>query len=130
MQSRKSVNLQRSFFINCVCADDDQKGFISGRYIGENIRTIYDNRFETKQQNIPGLMLSIDFQQAFDRVSWKFIEKTLDYFNFGPPIKKWIKLFQTGAHPCILQNGYLSEYFTLQRGCRRGDPISPYIFIL
>ena len=59
---------------------------ISGRYIGENIRTIYDILFETKQQNIPGLMLSINFQQAFDTVSWKFIEKTLDYFNFGPSI--------------------------------------------
>ena len=109
---------------------DNQKGFISGRYIGENIRTIYDILFETKQQNIPGLMLSIDFQQAFDTVSWKFKDKTLDYFNFGPSIKKWIKLFQTGAQSCILQNGYLSESFTLQRGCRQGDPISPYIYIL
>ena len=110
--------------------NNDQKGFISGRYIGENIRTVYDILFETKQQNIPGLLVSVDFQQAFDTVSWKFIDKTLDYFNFGPSIKKWIKLFQTGAQSCILQNGHLSESFTLQRGCRQGDPISPYIFIL
>ena len=63
---------------------EDQKGFISGRFIGENMRLIYDIIFETKEQNIPGLLLSIDFQQAFDSVSWKFISKTLDYFNFGP----------------------------------------------
>ena len=67
---------------------NDQKGFISGRYIGENIWTIYGILFETKRQNIPGLMLSVDFQQAFDTGSWKFIEKILDYFNFGPSIKK------------------------------------------
>ena len=91
---------------------------------------INDILFETKQQNIPGLLVSVDFQQAFDTVSWKFIDKTLDYFNFGPSIKKWIKLFQTGAQSCILQNGFLSDSFTLQRGCRQGDPISPYIFIL
>ena len=52
---------------------EDQKGFISGRFIGENVRLIYDILFETKQEDIPGLLLSIDFQQAFDSVSWKFI---------------------------------------------------------
>ena len=110
--------------------NNDQKGFISGRYIGENIRTVYHILFETKQQDIPGLLVSVDFQQAFDTVSWKFIDKTLDYFNFGPSIKKWIKLLQKGAQSCILQNGHISDSFTLQRGCRQGDPISPYIFIL
>ena len=110
--------------------NEDQKGFISGRFIGENIRLIYDILFETKEQNIPGLLLSIDFQQAFDSVSWKFISKTLDYFNFEPSFKKWINIFQNGTESCILQNGFLSEFFYLQRGCRQGDPISPYIFIL
>ena len=109
---------------------EDQKGFISGRCISENVRLIYDILFEAKQQEIPGLLLSIDFQQAFDSISWKFIHKTLDYFNFGPSFKRWIKLFQTGSESCILQNGHMTEYFSLLRGCRQGDPISPYIFIL
>lgn len=109
---------------------EDQKGFISGRYIGENIRLIYDVLFETKNQNIPGLILSIDFEKAFDTVSWHFIEKTLDYFNFGESIKKWISIFEKGAESSILQNGHMSEFFFIRRGCRQGDPISPYIFIL
>ena len=108
----------------------DKKGFISGRYIGENIRLIYDILFETKQHNMPGLLLSIDFKQAFDSISWKFIHKVLDYYNFGPSFKKWIKLFQTNVESCIIQNGFISECFYLERGCRQGDPISPYIFIL
>ena len=109
---------------------EDQKGFISGRCISENVRLIYDSLFEAKQQEIPGLLLSIDFQQAFDSISWKFIHKTLDHFNFGPSFKRWIKLFQTSSESCILQNGHMTEYFKLLRGCRQGDPISPYIFIL
>ena len=109
---------------------ENQKGFIAGRFIGENIRLIYDVLFETKQQTIPGLILSIDFEKAFDTVSWKFISKTLDYFNFGESIKKWIHIFQKGAETSILQNGFMSEFFLLKRGCRQGDPLSPYIFLL
>ena len=107
---------------------EDQKGFIAGRFIRENIHLIYDILFETKQQEIPGLLLSIDFQQAFDSVSWKFIHKTLEYFNFGPSFKKWISLFQSGAESCILQNGHMTEYFSLQRGCRQGT-LFPHIFL-
>ena len=110
--------------------DHDQKGFITGRYIGENIRLVYDILFETKQQQIPGLLLSIGFQQAFDSVSWKCKYKVLDYFNFGPSIRSWTKLFQSGAESCILQNGFMSDFFQLGRGCRQGDPITPYKFIL
>ena len=109
---------------------EDQKGFIAGRYIGENVRLIYDVLFETKKQNIPGIILSVDFEKAFDTVSWKFIEKVLKYFNFGPSIISWIKLFQNGSESCIIQNGFISDFLRLKRGCRQGDPISPYIFIL
>ena len=90
--------------LQCII-HQDQKGFLSGRFIGENIRIIYDI-FETKQQNIPSLLLSVDFQQAFDSVSWKFISKTLDYYNFGPSFKKWISLFQNGTESAVLQNGF------------------------
>ena len=37
---------------------EEQKCFISGKFIGENIRTINDVLFETKRQEIPGLILS------------------------------------------------------------------------
>ena len=48
--------------------NQDIKGFIAGRFIGENDRLIYDVLFETKNQDIPGMILSIDFEKAFDTV--------------------------------------------------------------
>ena len=60
----------------------------------------------------------------------EIIHKTLDYYNLGPSFKRWIKLSQAGSESCILQNGHMTEYFSLLRGCRQEDPISPYIFII
>ena len=109
---------------------DDQKGFISGRFIGENIRLLYDVLFETRKQNIPGLLLSVDFEKAFDTVSWKFIQKTLTYFNFGDSMKKWIKVFQNGSESSILQNGYMSEFFLSETGMQTGRPYFAIYFYL
>ena len=74
-----------------------------------------------KKQDIPGMILSVDFEKAFDTVSWKFIEKVLNYFNFGPSIISWIKLFQNGSESYIIQNGFMSDFLRLKRGCRQGD---------
>ena len=44
--------------------------------------------------------------------------------------KTWIKLFLHNTEVCVQINGFLSDYFKVRRGCRQGDPISAYIFIL
>lgn len=66
----------------------EQTGFLKDRYIGENTRIIYDMLHLAEENNVPGLLLLIDFEKAFDSLSWSFIQKTLTYFNFGESIKK------------------------------------------
>ena len=63
--------------------NNDQTGFIKGRFIGENIRLIEGIINYTATQNIPGQLLFLDFEKAFDTVERSFIWKTLESFNFG-----------------------------------------------
>ena len=65
---------------------NNQKGFLKNRFIGENTRIIYDVLQNTQERNIPGILLLIDFEKAFDSISWKFMYKTLKIFNFGPEL--------------------------------------------
>lgn len=108
----------------------DQTGFLAGRYIGENTRLLYDVMKFTEDNDIPGMILMVDFEKAFDSVSWKFIEKVLIYFGFGNSIRNWIKLFHRNVGASVNQGGNLSSFFSIKRGCRQGDPVAPYIFIL
>ena len=72
----------------------------------------------------------VNFEKAFDSVSWSFIYRVLDYLNSGSNFKKWIKLFNTNLVASVKQCGFLSESFPIERACRQGYPISPYLFIL
>ena len=73
----------------------DQAGFVPGRYMGDCTRTIYDVMKYTEENYKPGLLLLIDFEKAFDTISWKFINKVLDFYKFGPSIKKRFKFLFT-----------------------------------
>ena len=110
--------------------NEDQTGFISGRFIGENIRLLYDVIDYAEKNAIPGMLLLIDFEKAFDSVSWDFLFDVLNFFNFGNDFKQWIKVFYKNIQSCVIVNGHLSEWFYLHRGCRQGDPLSPYLFML
>lgn len=70
---------KNKIFIDAKLISCDQTGFINGRYIGENTGLIYDIMNYTDEINIPGLLLKIDFEKAFDTTSWKFTNKTLDF---------------------------------------------------
>ena len=79
---------------------------------------------------MPGLLIFIDFEKAFDSLEWNFLYNCLDVFNFGPNFKRWIKTFYANIKSCVVNNGLCSDYFELTRGVRQGDPLSPYLFLL
>ena len=112
-----------------------QKAYVPGRYIAECTRNTYDLFSHAKSNNLPGMMLLIDFEKAFDSVDFGFLVATLEMFGFGEYFVNWIKIILgcnmgTNFRGVTVVNGNISTPFNISRGCRQGDPISGYLFIL
>ena len=104
--------------------------FLKGRYIGENIRLVYDVMSKLKKLGKRGLIVLLDFEKAFDSLEWGYIFKVLRAYNFENDFIKWVKLHYNDPCSCVINNRFFSQQFLLERGCRQGDPLSPYLFIL
>lgn len=109
----------------------NQSGFMAGRYIGENIRLAIDIiEFLHASRNETGLLLSLDFEKAFDSIDWEFMFLALERKNFGPSFISMVKLLYQGSNSEIVNNGHVSGRIPLGRGIRQGCPLSPYLFII
>ena len=110
--------------------DRDQTGYVKNRFIGEKIRLISAVIELYEKKNLPGMLLFIDFEKAFDSLEWNYLFKVLEVMNFGPMFRKWMHTFYSNITSCVMNNGYASDFFQLYRGVRQGCPLSGLLFVL
>ena len=58
---------------------NDQTGFLPNRYIGENVRLILDIIEYTDANDVPGTLFFIDFEKAYDKLEWEYVQKCLGF---------------------------------------------------
>ena len=110
----------------------DQRGFLKGRYIGENIRLIIDLVEHTEAKQMKGMLMQCDFHKAYDSISWEYINEVARAYGFGPKFQRWISVFYPpGAHSAKINvNNFLSPQIKIERGIRQGCPLSCLIWLL
>lgn len=61
----------------------DQAGFVKGRHIQHPLVTLYDLQDECTRLGIDAYSRLIDFEKAYDRVSWEYLWTTMRHFGIG-----------------------------------------------
>ena len=73
-----------------------QNAFLPGRNIMEGVVILHETIHEIKRKKHSGIVLKLDFEKAYDKVNWEFLQQTLRMKYFSAQWCKWIDCIVRG----------------------------------
>jgi hypothetical protein len=67
--------------------------------------------------------MKLDFEKAYDKIEWPFLQKIMCMKYFDPKWYSCIDHFASQRRVVIKVNNYIYYYFKTIKGLRQGDPL-------
>jgi hypothetical protein len=108
----------------------EQSAFIRERYILESVVIAHEVVHSIHKAKLLGVVIKLDYEKAYDRVSLDFLMEILISRGFGDKWIQWIKRLVVGGSVSVMANGEESQTFKTGKGLRQGDHVSPLLLNL
>lgn len=73
---------------------------------------------EAKREVKKGVIVKLDFEKAYDRVSWSFLDKVLQHKGFGDRWRRWTQDCLSSSCFSVIVNGQPRDWFGASRDLR------------
>lgn len=104
-----------------------QTVFLPGRQILDGVLVVNEIVDLEKKKNEECLLFKVDFEKAYDSISWEFFEYMMGRMGFDPKWSSWIRACLHNSTMYLLVNGNPTADFLMHRGLKQGDPLSPFL---
>ncbi|XP_058784312.1 uncharacterized protein LOC131659088 [Vicia villosa] len=107
-----------------------QSAFVLGRQMIDGVLIANEVVDYPSREGKECLLFKVDFEKAYDKVSWNFLRYMLRRMGFGKVWMSWMEAMVFSSKMSVLVNGSPTKKFIVERGLRQGDPISPFLFVV
>jgi hypothetical protein len=122
------VGTNRLTQIAHTVAQPTQTSFMPGRHILEGVVVLHETLHEIHSKKLDGVVFKVDFEKAYDKVKWPFLQQALCMKGFDAAWRKQVESFIQKGSVGIKVNYDIGHYFQTQKGLRQGDPMSSIMF--
>jgi hypothetical protein len=106
-----------------------QTAFMPGRNILEGVIILHESIHELQRKNLDGVIIKLDFEKAYDKVKWSFLQQSMGMKGFSPSWCAWIQKIVSGGHVGVKVNDVVGP-FALLRAFVKGTPCRQFYSIL
>ena len=102
---------------------------MQGHNILDGVTILHETVQELHGKKMNGVILKIDFEKAYDKVKWSFLQQTLRMKGFSPEWCALVNIFVSGGSVAIKVNDDSGQYFQTKKALDRVTRYRQYYLI-